>query len=243
MTPDINLYGGYSRGFKSGGFNSATNGSQVIAYEPETVDAFEFGMKGRSGPLRFGVAAFSSNFRNLQLQTIVNALIRTSNAAAARSRGVEAELNWEPSKNFTVFSNATYLDAKYTAGSLSQGITIPAKGLRLMRSPEFSFNIGATAGFDLGSAGRMELSPTFHSESSTELSPINRADFRQAAYQTLNMRLRYIAPSDKISLSLIGENLTNARLIRRVWDPLNLGASKNYNPDGALVRGELEIQF
>ena len=172
-----------------------------------------------------------------------NALIQTNNAASARSRGVEAELSWSPASNFNVFSNFTYLDSTYGSGTLSQGVTVQAAGLRLMRAPEVSFNIGATVGFDLAEAGRMEFSPAFHTETSTELSPINRADFRQPGYSTLNMRLRYILPGDRVSISLVGDNLTNTRLIRRVWDPLGLGASKNYNPDGAMLRGELEIQF
>jgi iron complex outermembrane receptor protein len=207
------------------------------------VNAFEMGLKGTSRGLRYGIAGFWSDFKDLQVQTIVNALVRTSNAAAARSRGVEAEVNWTASRNFTLFSNFTYLDSVYTSGTLSQGITVPAKGLRLMRSPELSFNLGATIGLELGSKGKVEFSPTFHAESSTELSPINRADFHQEGYTTTNLRARYVPTSEKWSFSIIGENLTNTRLIRRVWDPLNLGASKNFNPDGAMVRGEFEVQF
>jgi len=243
VSDSINVYGGYSRGFKAGGFNAATVAGQVIEYLPETVNAYELGFKGSSGQFRYGAAAFWSDFENLQLQTIVNALLRTSNAASARSRGIEAELNWRASGNFSIFTNFTYLDSEYTAGTISQGITVPARGLRLLRSPEFSLNIGGTASIGLGTLGRFELSPILHTESSTELSPINRADFKQPAFTTVNVRSRFVSANERWSLSLIGENLTNARLIRRVWDPLNLGASVNYNPDGAMVRAELEIQF
>lgn len=240
---NVNVYGGYSRGFKAGGFNTATTGTAVIPYNAENVDSYELGIKGASSTFRYGLAGFWSEFRNLQLQTIVNALIRTSNAASARSRGFEAEVEWLANDQFKVFGNFTYLNAEYTSGQISAGATVAAKGLKMIRAPEVSVNFGATYTLDLGNTGKIDISPTIHAQSSMELSPINRATWQQPGYTTVDLRMKYTAPNDGWSLAVIGENLTNARLIRRVWDPLNLGASTNYNPDGAMVRAEVEVSF
>ncbi len=83
---DLMLYGGYSRGYKAGGFNldrsalklpaasfASVGGAQALVgnlqFAPETVNAFEIGAKYSSGPLLVTLAVFRQDFQNFQLNT------------------------------------------------------------------------------------------------------------------------------------------------------------------------------
>lgn len=71
--PDLTIYGGYSRGFRSGGFNQTGVGAEAInnnivgvgdIFRAETADTFEIGAKGRIGPVRLAGAAYTTLSKN-----------------------------------------------------------------------------------------------------------------------------------------------------------------------------------
>jgi iron complex outermembrane receptor protein len=68
-TPDLTIYGGYSRGFRSGGFNQTGVGAEAVnnaiagvgdIFRAETADTFEIGAKAALGPVRLGAAAYTT---------------------------------------------------------------------------------------------------------------------------------------------------------------------------------------
>ncbi len=70
---DVTIYGGYSRGFRSGGFNQTGVGAEAInnaivgvgdIFEAETADTFEVGVKTKLGPVRVNAAAYSTRSKN-----------------------------------------------------------------------------------------------------------------------------------------------------------------------------------
>lgn len=86
FTPDLMAYASYSNGYKAGGFNldrsalkvpiipfGGQAGAQALAnnlqFDPETVQAYEIGVKYGTGPLTVSVAAFRQEFKNFQLNT------------------------------------------------------------------------------------------------------------------------------------------------------------------------------
>lgn len=99
-TPDISFYGKYTRGFKGPHFNGAavrSIGAIIEPANPETVDAFEFGIKSSwfSDAISLDFATFYYNYKEQQVfqnrsitdAVIVNELI---NANDTRVAGVEA---------------------------------------------------------------------------------------------------------------------------------------------------------
>lgn len=245
LTDDLNVYGGISRGYKAGGFNTATDGQHVIGYEPETATAYELGLKGQSSTLRYGIALFDTEFKNLQVQSIVNAVVFTTNAAEARTKGVEADLTWQAADALQIFANYTYLDAKYTKGEIScgSGCLTDAKGLHLIRAPQNQANVGVNLSGDLGDFGTLAFIPRFHYQSSQELNIWNAASFHEDGYSTLDARLTLTPVSKAWDVSLVGENLTGQKIIQRIWDPLGFGATLNYRPTEALYRLEFGMKF
>ena len=107
------LYATYNQAFKSGVINT---GSLSPPLEPETVDAFEVGIKGSSadGRLRYGVSGFYYDYADLQISFVdANSTVSTINAAEAENYGIEVELDAALSDNFTLDVYATYLSAEY----------------------------------------------------------------------------------------------------------------------------------
>ncbi|UYV17430.1 TonB-dependent receptor [Porphyrobacter sp. ULC335] len=72
-TPDLTIYGGYSRGFRSGGFNQTGVGAEAVnngivgvgdIFNSETADTFEIGAKAQLGPVRLAGAAYTTKSEN-----------------------------------------------------------------------------------------------------------------------------------------------------------------------------------
>ncbi len=139
-TPEIFLYGTYSRGFKGGGFNDQVgtfapftnaDGSQndalfaaaAAATKPEKADSFEVGIKTQlfDRRLRFNLTGFHVTYSDLQKQIVVPLVVNGQpfqvttffNAAKARVQGIEAELTALPTEGLTLRGVLGYLDGKY----------------------------------------------------------------------------------------------------------------------------------
>ncbi len=120
-TPDRNtlVYGKYSRGYKTGGFDSGTMLPNPETF-PELVNAFEVGMKKTVGrTFQANVSAFYYQYYNDQQplgQLGANGVINTLliNIPEARSVGVELEGIWNPIKDLVFTGEYSFLDAVIT---------------------------------------------------------------------------------------------------------------------------------
>jgi len=100
LSKNQSLYAKYSRGFKSGGWNTdflSTNGVNKSAFDTETVNNYELGTKGLlfGGRMRYDLAAYISQFKNFQVSQFVNlgggaTSIELANAATVESKGIDA---------------------------------------------------------------------------------------------------------------------------------------------------------
>jgi len=128
VTPDVNVYGGYSRGFKSAGINMAVpvqlaNGPAPKTFKPEIVDAFELGFKTKLFDRRLttNVAFFLSDDRgyqanqNILVDTPTGPILRQylTNAGDVRTQGVELDLRARPIDGLSIGGGATYNDAYF----------------------------------------------------------------------------------------------------------------------------------
>ena len=108
-TADITLYGGYSRGFRSGGFNqtgvgavAAANGIVSVGdiYEAETADTFEAGFKtrllDRKLALNGGIYTTKSKNSYFFVFLAANSTQNLGNVPETRIDGLELEASYEP---------------------------------------------------------------------------------------------------------------------------------------------------
>ncbi len=115
------LYATVSNGFRSGGFNSGQAVESLRTFKPEEVTAVEIGSKNRflRNTLQVNLAAFNNDYTNLQEQRQVvvgNTTVSTIfNAAKAKAKGLEAEVEWRQSRDLTLGGSLSLLDAKYAS--------------------------------------------------------------------------------------------------------------------------------
>lgn len=117
ISPETNLFATYSRGFKSGVYNTfATSPTTAKIVRPEVLDAVELGLKSDPLPwLRVNLSAFHYNYKDIQ-QTArdpATGFTVLFNAACSKMIGLEAEVTARATDNLNLRAYATYLDAKY----------------------------------------------------------------------------------------------------------------------------------
>jgi iron complex outermembrane recepter protein len=179
------LYGTYSRGFHSGGFNGrATTAAEVVPFDPEFVDQFEAGIKTAWSRNRLivNVAGFYTLFHDKQefIQeaappgSTTATLTIPRNAAQASIKGFEYEVQAMPLKgqdvplvgNFRLWTTGSILDARYDDFKAAFGVNpmtnmpnpiADFSGTRLARAPDFQTAVGATIPFELNPTNRIIL--------------------------------------------------------------------------------------
>ena len=112
-TSDLTIYGGYSRGFRSGGFNQTGVGAEAVAnaivgvgdiFDAETADTFEFGAKAQLGPVRFAGAAYTTLSKNSYFFVFLaqSSTQNLGNIPETRLTGFELEASAEVLPHFDI---------------------------------------------------------------------------------------------------------------------------------------------
>jgi iron complex outermembrane receptor protein len=220
------IYTSFKKGFKSGGFS----GTDGLPFNPESANAYEIGLKSRFFDKRvlLNLTAFRSNYKDLQVSSFdpATALFLTTNAASARTQGLEAELQLAVTQDFKLSGNVTYLDATYedftksqcwagqtaalgcvTVGSSS---TQDLSGVTTPYAPEWSGSIAADWSKDIGSGLTLKAgSDLYFTSRFATLTDIHPDSF-QEKFAKLNARIG-LSTESGWDLSLAVRNLTDKR--------------------------------
>lgn len=125
-TRNINIYGAYKTGYKSGGLSNSgiysalsTTPAEDFLFDPEKAKGFEVGVKTTllDRQLRLNLTGYRYKFSNLQVD-FFNAptfAYLTINAGAAVSKGVEAEFEYAPRSvtGLTMRGSLNYNESRY----------------------------------------------------------------------------------------------------------------------------------
>ena len=209
---DTMLYASWSRGFRSGGFNGrATSPTSIGPYDPERVDSFEAGLKADflDGKLRFNPTVFWVEYNDKQEDIIRAAGVGTEtiveNAASARIRGAEVEIQARPTPELTLRASGGYLDPQYKS-FLIPDLTRPGQFIdvsaqrNFRRAPKFTFNAGADYQMRLSDANSLGLTIDYAFIDDITSSPL--ADTTGAgrdvikAYGTLDASIAFVHRGD-----------------------------------------------
>ena len=130
---NVMMYGSYTDGFKSGGFdmrgNQSVNPNAGDPYQPETVDTFELGVKSElwDRRLRLNAALFTSAYDDMQVtvQRAVNNTVASQvlNAASADINGLELEAVAVASDSLQFNLVLGYTDAKFNEVMFYDAVT------------------------------------------------------------------------------------------------------------------------
>lgn len=233
----ILVYASYSRGYRSGAFNggSYTSSAGVNYVEPERVNAYEAGVKGRlmGNMLTFSAAGFYYDYTNQQVQDLragpVNFLV---NAPKAEVYGGEIEATLRPAPGFTINASGGYLHATYKELAL-QGVDLAGNALPF--APRWTAQFGVDwKVFDTG-RDSVTFSPSVNYFSRQYFSPFNTTDvagtgqvnseLQQGAYAKVDAAL--VWQHDTIELRGWINNAFNRKVLAYGLDLR--GAGFNYN--------------
>jgi iron complex outermembrane receptor protein len=222
------LYASFSQGFKSGTFNA--NGLSSTPVRPETVDAYEVGVKWTLAPgAQLNISAFHYNIQDLQVQALNPAtnLILVANAASVESNGVDVELALRPLPGLDLRIGASWLDAEFASfpnaqifipvvggDGRNQSVIRDVTGNQNVRSPKFTFNLAANYRIDLGNGSSLVPSANLYHSSSFYWEVGNR--LREDPHTVLNAQLTYNFAGSNFSITAWARNLTNELRFRNI---------------------------
>ena len=232
FSADVHGYATYAKSFKSGGINLSglplnAAGTAVDlttqTVKPEKVDAFELGLKTQFFDRRMtlNVAGFWTEIGDYQA-TVNNGQLTVirgylANAGKVRSRGVEFDASFRPSKRFNLYLNGAYTDAIYkkftnapcppelSGGTVTTGTPGPAgvpgslspvvcdiSGQRLPGISKWSFSYGGEYNVPVGGGdGQVYLGYDGSARSRFSSNPSPSAYTWIEGYSLSNFRLGY----------------------------------------------------
>ena len=237
VTRDVMVYVQYSTGYKGGGVNPRPFYiSQELTFGPETLTAYELGLKTQffDRRMRFNAAGFFNKYENIIL-TLSSCPIAgpgfaapcalPANVGSADVKGLEFETELHPVAGLEMDGSLSYLDFKYTrvdpVSNVRPDMTTPY-------TPKWKWSFGIQYEIPVGDIGTLtpRLDGSYQSEIYT--SAINCGPPRAAAapygavcqgtgggtnhidgYATFNGRLTWKSMEGGWSASLEVTNLTN----------------------------------
>ncbi|OCC23480.1 hypothetical protein MB02_12170 [Croceicoccus estronivorus] len=223
VTPDVMVYGTFSKGYKSGGLNlNATGAPPVI--DPEKVDNYEAGIKTTlfDRAMTLNLAAFHTKIRNYQSQQIdiggaLTAYI--ANVGTVRTQGLEFDASLRPMRNLSLFASGSYVDAIYKD---YQNAPCPVEYLGLQTSCDlsgrhlpgvsrYSLSLGGEYAAEVSSSAEVYLSGNYSYRSKFNGTYNLAEDAVIDGYGVTNLRIGLRHVDGQWDISLYARNLFNTK--------------------------------
>jgi len=261
LEDDTQLYGFWTRGFRSGGYN-LRNTDPTFApgpYDQEQVDSFEVGLKTdfAGGAVRVNAAAFWNEITDMQrevnLPSAATGVVQLiQNTADARIRGFEVEARAFLSDNFIVHGQVGYLDGEYTRVLFDlsgDGQIGPADmALDIPRLAPWTYGVGAIYDTPLDNWGGANLtaSVSYNYRDRNAYTDNNRGFFDSVGILDASVALGF--HEGGTVLSLYGKNLTDEvtfggdTQLPAMLGPAPLGGTFSPMNKGRVIGVELRVR-
>jgi iron complex outermembrane receptor protein len=251
FTPDLYAFAGYSRGFKSGGYNDqlGTQLDPITALaarptDPEIADSYEGGIKSTfaDGAATIAVNAYYVEYSDAQRTFNVSfpgggQETLFFNAAEMTVKGIEAEGAWAATDRLTFQYNVSYMDAKFDkfeADTDYDGIVdIDLSGQPVTRAPEWMGSLAGTYSHNVGQGHTIEyrLRASYEGDSVSSYSDVDPAFNTFLQSRTLvDASVTFTDREDRYYLRLLGSNLTDERYRTGALSVATLWIMSAYGP-------------
>ncbi|MBL0770066.1 TonB-dependent receptor [Sphingopyxis sp. DHUNG17] len=228
-TPTVNAYTSYSRGVRSGGYNTGAlfSGIEFNEVDSETIDAFEVGLKSDlfDRRLRLNLAAFYYDYRNLQVFSLEPdpngaAPIQRLQNADAEIYGAEVDIQARPVSGLDFHVGAAYVHATYS--DFVDPIRGDFRGNNLDKAPRLQMTGRATYSHDINDDWTGRIGADFSYQSKVYFSAINAEPMAAGRHGEINLNAGF-AHRDGIDFSLFVRNVGNKRYRADMNDLSSLG--------------------
>ena len=224
---DTLFYYSFSQGFKSGGFvlRYVEQVDEPRAFEPETLDSHEIGVKweSKNKRLRVNAAAFFTQYSDIQVTFFDNlGGPITANAGEADINGLELEVNALLADGLLFEFGYGFTDAEYTSINPVEGLSFAIdETAELVNTPEHSINASLEYRKEIGDneiSARIDYAYTDDIFNDSQNSPF----LFQEANSLVNASITYTINYD-LDITLFAENLTDRRVLETGNSNFGLG--------------------
>lgn len=216
ITPDVLLYGGYDRGYKSGGYNLdrggfdsrffGGNGAQIedLEFGNETVDAYEIGLKTQfSRALTLNLTGFYQDFSGYQNLRFEGSSFIVRQFDEVISKGIEVDAQFRPVNDLVGRLGYTYLDTEISDA------TQPEDGLELTNQPNHVVTGALTwtprLSDDLGGLAHVDF--RYNGEANTFNDPVFSDLTDNGSYAIVNARFGLNFDDNRFGVEAFVENV------------------------------------
>lgn len=235
-------YASYSTGFISGGFTETCSSTTTcLPFDPETNENFEIGFKGQflDNTLQANFAIYRTEYEDLirsQVVPFTNIFGTTTqetinvNAGVSEATGIEAEVRWLVSDNFTVDFNISVLDHEYDEFVLN-GVDLSDNDVPF--SPDLKYGISLTYEHEFMD-GTLIWNTNLNHLDENETSVFNSPYTQLTERDLWDANVSYYDNSGRYRVTLWGKNLNDERnrnganSVAGLWNMTNYGRPKSF---------------
>lgn len=231
LTDDVMIYGSFSSGFKSGGFDmradDAVNPIAQQGYDPEIVDTYEIGVKSQllDDRLRLNVTAFKSEFEDMQVTVQAPApglAVFSStvvNAGESEIDGFEVEAIAQLTDGLSAQFVAGYMNAEFinvqdarfgnVAKPYDDGTGTFVAPWEMQNSPDWNGQFSLNYSTGLGSYGSLVLNTAVSYRDETRMFDAVATILDQGSYSLWDAGATWYLPGDTWTASLHLKNIND----------------------------------
>ncbi|MDO9369391.1 MAG: TonB-dependent receptor [Sphingopyxis sp.] len=211
ISDDAMLYGRVATGYRAGGPNAVPPPALFpgipTTFDPDKLTSYEIGFKGALDRIfTMDVAAFLTNWKNIQIQTSAGGFNFLVNGGNARSKGFEFTGRLMPTTGLTLGVTTAFTDAKLTSAAPAAG---GLDGDRLPFVPRWAHSLSAQYDWEVAPDWNVNLGAALNYVGKRVSNYTNRAAKVIPDYTTINLNASI--EHQGWSLALFAKNLTDKR--------------------------------
>jgi iron complex outermembrane receptor protein len=213
---DVMLYGSYSEGFKSGGFDQRFIAPipEPSSFDPEEAKTWEVGIKSSwlDNTLRLNAAAYYTDYEDIQIIVRQGFAPLTFNAGEAEIQGFEIETTWVPTSAWIIQAGVGYIDAEYDQLDESVQTVGITESHDLPQTPEWSANAGIAY---TAQWGNWSITPRADWAYTDDVynNAVNTPQLLQESYSLYNAALTVESDDGTWQFMLAGRNLGDETIL------------------------------
>lgn len=260
LTDDVMVYGSFSQGFKSGGFDMRGDASElpetVNGYDPELVDTWELGVKAElfDNRIRLNAAVFYTDYTDMQVTTQSanqagnNYVSAVLNAGEATVQGFEIEALAQVTENLTATMMVGYIDAQYdeVETETAAGIIDVSDDWSFANTPEKVAQLGVNYVHDMGDMGQLNLSTNVSYRGETQIFPQTESLIDENSYILWDASAVWYSADEHWKVGLHAKNITDEEYRVAGYNFIGLGGEDSvigYYGDPRIVTLNLGYSF
>ena len=209
ISPETLIYGGYSRGFRSGGFNEP-HPDISRTFDKEVSDSFEVGFKTSvlDGSGTFNFALFRIDQENAQITRFNGETFTLENISVdeVTTQGIEFELSVQANDSLTLMANGGVIDSDIQAFTERPDLI----GASLPHVADYNLNLVAEYEYEMSTDFDLILRADVN-HNGPRIFSFDTPDIASSKQTFINLRATFEA--DVWSVTAFADNLTDERQI------------------------------